>query len=87
LPFSQRRCSGGGIKTLIVSGGETDVCVLATVMATVVFGFRVILPVDALCSARNGTHDTLIKPYSTGPERLSAAPTRKVVQRRRGACR
>lgn len=52
-----------GITTLIISGGETDVCVLATVLAAVDLGFRVVLPIDALCSARDGTHDALIKLY------------------------
>ena len=33
-----------GVETLIVTGGETDVCVLATVMAAVDLGFRVVLP-------------------------------------------
>jgi nicotinamidase-related amidase len=49
-----------GADTLIVSGGETDVCVLATVMAAIDRGFRVVLPTDALCSARDGTHDAML---------------------------
>jgi nicotinamidase-related amidase len=52
-----------GIGTLIVTGGETDVCVLSTVMAAVDLGFRVVLPVDALCSARDKTHDALMTLY------------------------
>ena len=52
-----------GIGTLIVTGGETDVCVLSTVMAAVDLGFRVVLPVDALCSARDNTHDALMTLY------------------------
>ncbi|HYC66217.1 MAG TPA: cysteine hydrolase [Reyranellaceae bacterium] len=52
-----------GIETLIVTGGETDVCVLATVMGAVDRGFRVVLPTDALCSARDATHDALLKLY------------------------
>ena len=52
-----------GIGTLIVTGGETDVCVLATVMAAVDLGFRVVLPVDALCSAQDKTHDALMTLY------------------------
>jgi nicotinamidase-related amidase len=52
-----------GIGTLIVTGGETDVCVLATVMAAIDLGFRVVLPVDALCSARDDTHDALMTLY------------------------
>jgi nicotinamidase-related amidase len=53
-----------GIETVIITGGETDVCVLATVMAAVDLGFRVVLPVDALCSARDKTHDALMTLYS-----------------------
>jgi nicotinamidase-related amidase len=49
---------------IIITGGETDVCVLATVMAAVDLGFRVVLPVDALCSARDKTHDALMALYS-----------------------
>lgn len=54
---------GRGIKTLIITGGETDVCVLATVMAAVDHGFRVVLPADALCSALDKTHDALLTLY------------------------
>jgi nicotinamidase-related amidase len=53
-----------GIETLIITGGETDVCVLATVMAAVDLGFRVVLPTDALCSSRDKTHDALMTLYS-----------------------
>ena len=59
-----------GIGTLIVTGGETDVCVLSTVMAAVDLGFRVVLPIDALCSARDKTHDALMTLYA------SASPIR-----------
>jgi nicotinamidase-related amidase len=49
-----------GADTLVVSGGETDVCVLATVMAAIDRGFRVVLPTDALCSGCDGTHDAML---------------------------
>jgi nicotinamidase-related amidase len=52
-----------GITTLIVTGGETDVCVLSTVMGAIDRGFRVVLPTDALCSVNDGTHDALLKLY------------------------
>ncbi len=52
-----------GIETLIVSGGETDVCVLATVMSALDFGFRIILVSDALCSTSDTTHDALMLLY------------------------
>ena len=53
-----------GIETLIISGGETDVCMLATVVAAVDLGFRVVLPIDALWSGRDATHDALLKLYT-----------------------
>ncbi len=52
-----------GIETLIVTGGETDVCVLATVMAAVDHGFQIVLPADSLCSANDSTHDALLTLY------------------------
>ena len=65
--FSNPRLAGAlrrrGVETLIVSGGETDVCVLATVMAAIDHGFQIVLPTDALCSARDSTHDALLTLY------------------------
>jgi len=52
-----------GIDTLVVSGTETDVCVLATVLAAVDHGFRVVVAVDALCSSADPTHDALMQVY------------------------
>jgi nicotinamidase-related amidase len=52
-----------GIETLIVTGGETDVCVMATVAAAVDLGFRIVLPTDALCSSHDPTHDALMRLY------------------------
>jgi nicotinamidase-related amidase len=52
------------VETLIVSGGETDVCVLATVLAAVDTGYRVILAEDALCSSSDESHDALINLYT-----------------------
>ena len=53
-----------GIDTLIVSGWETDVCVLATVMSAIDLGYRIVLATDALCSADDRTHDALMTLYS-----------------------
>ena len=45
-------------------GGETDVCVLATVMGAIDWGFRVILVTDALCSSADETHDAMMNVYT-----------------------
>lgn len=42
---------------LIVSGVETDVCVLSTVMEAMEAGVRIILPTDALASSSDVCHD------------------------------
>jgi nicotinamidase-related amidase len=49
--------------TLVVTGGETDVCVLATVLGAVDRGFRVVLVEDAICSSADQTHDALMTLY------------------------
>jgi hypothetical protein len=45
---------------LIVSGSETDVCVLATVLDAVDIGYRVIVVRDAVCSSSDEGHDMLV---------------------------
>lgn len=48
---------------LIVTGSETDVCVLATVLGAVDHGYRVIVVTDALCSSSDEGHDNLLAIY------------------------
>lgn len=48
---------------LIVTGSETDVCVLATVLGAVDLGYRVIVVRDAVCSSSNEGHDALMNLY------------------------
>ena len=52
-----------GVESLVVSGAETDVCVLAAVMDAVDLGYRVVLASDALCSSSDKTHDALMTLY------------------------
>src|SRR5581483_3941113 len=49
---------------LIVTGAETDVCVLATVLGAVDHGYRVVIVRDAVCSASDQSHDALLDLYS-----------------------
>jgi nicotinamidase-related amidase len=52
-----------GINTLVVTGGETDVCVLATVLGAVDHGYRVVVVTDALCSSSDAAHDASLNVY------------------------
>lgn len=66
--FSDGRLHGWlirkGVNTLVISGAETDVCVLATVLSAVDLGYRVIVARDALCSSADESHDALLSLYA-----------------------
>jgi nicotinamidase-related amidase len=66
-PFSgsslPRHLAQRGADALIVSGAETDVCVLATVLGAVDHGYRVIVVTDAICSSSDAGHDALLTLY------------------------
>ncbi len=49
-----------GVDTVIVTGGETDVCVLATVVGAIDLGYRLLIPHDAVCSGADSTHDSTL---------------------------
>jgi nicotinamidase-related amidase len=59
LELLQGRSADG----LIVTGSETDVCVLATVLSAVDLGYRVIVAEDAICSSSDQGHDALMQIY------------------------
>ena len=46
-----------------MTGSETDVCVLGTVLGAVDHGFRVILVRDGVCSSSDAGHDALLEVY------------------------
>ena len=54
------------VDTLIISGGETDVCVLSTVLSAVDLGYRVILVEGALCSSSDESHATILASTVSG---------------------
>jgi nicotinamidase-related amidase len=66
-PFSEPRLSDlllrRRIDSLVITGAETDVCVLAAVLDAVDLGYRVVLATDALCSSSDATHDALLTLY------------------------
>jgi nicotinamidase-related amidase len=46
--------------TLILTGAETDVCVLSTALGAIDHGYRVIIAEDAVCSSSDRGHDSLL---------------------------
>jgi nicotinamidase-related amidase len=54
-----------GVDTLVITGGETDVCVLATVLGAVDRGYRVVVVTDALCSSSDAAHEASMQVYHT----------------------
>jgi nicotinamidase-related amidase len=51
--------------TVIVTGGETDVCVATTVMGAIDHGFRVVLPTDAVFGSADETHDAMLRVFES----------------------
>lgn len=47
--------------TIVVTGSETDVCVLATMLGAVDRGYRVVVATDAICSSADETHDASVR--------------------------
>jgi nicotinamidase-related amidase len=55
--------------TLILSGAESDMCVLATALGGLDLGYRIVIATDAICSASDPCHDAVQRLYQ---ERFSA---------------
>ena len=73
--------NGSRIDTLIITGGETDVCVLATVLGAIDRGFRAVLVTDAICSSADPTHDALMELYhSRFTEQVETVPIGEVLE-------
>lgn len=56
-----RVLAGEKVETIAISGGETDVCVLAAALGAIDLGYRVILLQDAVCSGADDTHDASLE--------------------------
>jgi nicotinamidase-related amidase len=75
--LQQREADG-----LIVTGSETDVCVLATVLGAVDLGYRVIVVRDAICSSSDEGHDALLKVYHRRySEQIETASAEDILRR------
>ena len=57
------RLRARGVETLVITGAETDMCVLSAVLDAVDLGCRVILPEDALCSSSDEMHESVLSLY------------------------
>ena len=67
---------------IVITGGETDVCVLASALGGIDRGYRVVLDGDALCSFVDETHDALMELYLTRfTEQLEVATADEVLEK------
>jgi nicotinamidase-related amidase len=57
--------SRAGVDAVILTGSETDVCVLSSALAAVDLGYRVVVARDAVCSSSDEAHDALIRLYQS----------------------
>jgi nicotinamidase-related amidase len=62
-PALQERLKAMSAQALIVSGAESDMCVLSTVLAAVDLGYPVVVATDAICSASDPCHDAVLRLY------------------------
>ena len=77
-----------GVDTIIITGGETDVCVLATALGAIDWGFRVILVTDALCSSADHTHDAMMNVYMNRfGEQVECVTTKTMLESWAGSAR
>ena len=54
-----------GVDTVIVTGAETDVCVLAMVLGAVDRGYRVVVAAEGVCSSADETYDATMTLYGS----------------------
>jgi nicotinamidase-related amidase len=76
----EERLAAVNAHTLIFTGVETDVCVLASVLTAIDRGYRVIAVTDALASSSPAGHDTTLAHVLTRlPDQVDLLDTRAVL--------
>ena len=69
------------VESLVITGAETDVCILAAVLDAVDRGYRVVLATDAICSGSDMTHDALLTLYrSRFSEQIETADAGEILE-------
>lgn len=69
------------VDTLVVSGAETDVCVLSTILAAIDLGFFIVVARDAVCSSSDAGHDALITMFELRfAHQLAIAETEEILR-------
>ena len=53
------------VDTVVISGAETEVCVMAAVIGAIDLGYRVIIATDAICSSADSTHEAMEHVYDS----------------------
>jgi nicotinamidase-related amidase len=80
-PDLGRHLSNSGIRGLVITGTETDVCVLATVLDAVDLGLRTMVVSDGVCSSSDESHDALLDLFTNRfSEQVEVADTVAVLQ-------
>ncbi len=70
-----------GCDALVITGAETDVCVLSAVMSAVDRGYRVVLASNGLCSSSDQTHDALMTLYHARfAEQIETAEAEEILE-------
>lgn len=70
---------------LVLTGGETDICILATVLGAVDAGYRVVLASDGMCSVSDEMHDALLRLYRDRfNEQIETASSEEILDAWRG---
>ena len=68
------------IDTVILTGAETDVCVLSSALSAIDHGFHVIIVTDAVCSSSDDGHDSLLKLFDQRfSQQISTAETAHIL--------